>query len=97
MILLHCFMFVHGLCLVSHTPVCLQWVAEKQAEFQVNSMQLLYYQAPLSASLLLICIPFFEPVFGEHGIFAAWSFDALVSVIEGNTVQELKSVPSENF
>ena len=39
-----------------------QWVGEKQHEFQVNSMQLLFYQAPLSALLLLIVIPFVEPV-----------------------------------
>uniref|UniRef100_T1JNZ3 Sugar phosphate transporter domain-containing protein n=1 Tax=Strigamia maritima TaxID=126957 RepID=T1JNZ3_STRMM len=38
------------------------WVAEKQREFQVNSMQLLYYQGPLSSLLLLIIIPFFEPI-----------------------------------
>ena len=37
-------------------------MGEKQHEFQVNSMQLLFYQAPLSALLLLIVIPFVEPV-----------------------------------
>ena len=44
--------------------ICLsfQWVGETQHEYQINSMQLLFYQAPLSALLLLIVIPFVEPV-----------------------------------
>ena len=56
-----------------------QWVAEKQKEFQMNSMQLLYYQAPLSAGLLVCVVPFFEPVVGSGGIFGPWSHEALVS------------------
>ncbi|KAB0795488.1 hypothetical protein PPYR_12327 [Photinus pyralis] len=36
-------------------------VNSKQAEMQLNSMQLLFYQAPLSAFLLCLCIPFLEP------------------------------------
>ena len=58
-----------------------QWVGEKQHEFQVNSMQLLFYQAPMSATLLLFVIPFFEPVLGDRGIFASWSFEAIVSLL----------------
>ncbi|ELU15977.1 hypothetical protein CAPTEDRAFT_2643 [Capitella teleta] len=56
------------------------WVAEKQREHQVNSMQLLFYQAPLSATLLMLLVPFFEPVFGERGILAPWSLEALIMV-----------------
>ncbi|KAI0239852.1 Solute carrier family 35 member E3 [Lamellibrachia satsuma] len=56
------------------------WVAEKQQEFQVNSLQLLFYQAPLSATILMFVIPFFEPVFGDHGIFSAWSAEAIVMI-----------------
>ncbi|CAL1544238.1 unnamed protein product [Lymnaea stagnalis] len=56
------------------------WVGEKQHELQVNSMQLLYYQAPLSAFLLLFVIPFFEPLDAFHGVFFNWPFEALVSV-----------------
>ena len=56
-----------------------QWVGEKQQEFQVNSMQLLYYQAPLSATILMVVIPFFEPVTGTHGILSPWPVEAIVS------------------
>ncbi|GFR70906.1 solute carrier family 35 member E3 [Elysia marginata] len=56
------------------------WVGEKQSELQVNSMQLLYYQAPLSAFLLLFVIPFFEPLDAFHGVFFNWPFDALAAV-----------------
>lgn len=37
-------------------------VGEKQKEFELNSMQLLYYQAPLSALILLLPALYFEPV-----------------------------------
>lgn len=43
------------------------WVGEKQKEFQVNSMQLLFYQAPLSATLLLFVVPFVEPPWAPDG------------------------------
>ncbi|XP_041474266.1 solute carrier family 35 member E3-like isoform X1 [Lytechinus variegatus] len=54
------------------TSVYQVWVGRKQHEFQVNSMQLLYFQAPLSAFLLLFIIPFLEPVIGEGGLFSSW-------------------------
>ncbi|KAG8577920.1 hypothetical protein GDO81_010327 [Engystomops pustulosus] len=57
------------------------WVGAKQHELQVNSMQLLYYQAPLSSGMLLSVIPFFEPIVGDGGIFGPWSFTALVMVL----------------
>lgn len=41
-------------------------------------MQLLYYQAPMSSAMLLFIIPFFEPVFGEGGIFGPWTLSAVV-------------------
>lgn len=53
------------------------WIAEKQKEFGVNSMQLLYYQAPLSAIGVGLIIPFFEPVIGPGGLFGPWSAEAL--------------------
>lgn len=53
------------------------WVGEKQKEFNVNSMQLLYYQAPLSACFLAVVIPFFEPLTGEGGLFGPWSMAAI--------------------
>ncbi|XP_010880999.1 solute carrier family 35 member E3 [Esox lucius] len=57
------------------------WVGAKQHELQVNSMQLLYYQAPMSSAFLLTLVPFFEPLSGEGGIFGPWSFPALAMVM----------------
>ncbi|NXJ76589.1 S35E3 protein, partial [Trogon melanurus] len=57
------------------------WVGAKQHELQVNSMQLLYYQAPMSLAMLLFIIPFFEPVFGEGGIFGPWTLSAVIMVL----------------
>ncbi|XP_030632686.1 solute carrier family 35 member E3 isoform X2 [Chanos chanos] len=57
------------------------WVGAKQHELQVNSMQLLYYQAPMSSAFLLTLVPFFEPLTGEGGIFGPWSIKALVMVL----------------
>ncbi|KAK2101855.1 hypothetical protein P7K49_019522 [Saguinus oedipus] len=63
-----------------------KWVGAKQHELQVNSMQLLYYQAPMSSAMLLVAVPFFEPVFGDGGIFGPWSVSALSSQNFQNTV-----------
>ncbi|CAI9537190.1 unnamed protein product [Staurois parvus] len=57
------------------------WVGAKQHELQVNSMQLLYYQAPLSSAMMLAVVPFFEPVIGEGGIFGPWSPTAVIMVL----------------
>ncbi|KAK6488331.1 solute carrier family 35 member E3 [Huso huso] len=57
------------------------WVGAKQHELQVNSMQLLYYQAPMSSAILLPCVPFFEPFTGEGGVFGPWSVPALGMVL----------------
>ena len=47
-----------------------------------NSMQLLYYQAPLSALFVACVIPIFEPVFAAGGIFGTkWSLAAVVRVV----------------
>ena len=37
-----------------------QWIGAKQEEFNMSSMQILYYQAPFSFILLLILIPAYE-------------------------------------
>ncbi|XP_050414434.1 solute carrier family 35 member E3 isoform X2 [Patella vulgata] len=63
------------------TSIYQVWVGTKQNELQVNSMQLLYCQAPLSALLLMIVIPFFEPVFRFHGILYNWSLSTLCVVL----------------
>ena len=45
-------------------------------------MQLLYYQAPLSALLLALAIPFFEPVLGPGGIIGGpWLPETIVSLL----------------
>ncbi|KAK8774951.1 solute carrier family 35 member E3-like [Amblyomma americanum] len=50
------------------------WVGEKQKEFQVNSMQLLFYQAPLSALMLMVLVPFIEPPWAPGGfLYQSWS------------------------
>ncbi|KAM9772578.1 solute carrier family 35 member E3 [Syngnathus typhle] len=62
------------------------WVGTKQHELQVNSMQLLYYQAPLSSGFLTAVIPFFEPLTGDGGIFGPWSLPALMTVFFSGAV-----------
>ncbi|CAN9508507.1 unnamed protein product [Ophioblennius macclurei] len=62
------------------------WVGAKQHELQVNSMQLLYYQAPVSSGFLLCVVPLFEPLTGEGGIFGPWSLPALVTVLLSGVV-----------
>ncbi|PNJ63433.1 SLC35E3 isoform 3, partial [Pongo abelii] len=39
-------------------------------------------QAPMSSAMLLVAVPFFEPVFGEGGIFGPWSVSALSTRLE---------------
>lgn len=62
------------------------WVGTKQHELQVNSMQLLYYQAPMSSGFLLVLVPFFEPLTGAGGIFGPWSVPALVMVLTSGVI-----------
>ncbi|KAI3367069.1 hypothetical protein L3Q82_009269 [Scortum barcoo] len=62
------------------------WVGAKQHELQVNSMQLLYYQAPLSSGFLLCIVPLFEPLTGDGGIFGPWSLPALATVLFSGVV-----------
>ncbi|XP_029453090.1 solute carrier family 35 member E3 [Rhinatrema bivittatum] len=62
------------------------WVGAKQQELQVNSMQLLYYQAPMSSLLLLCVVPLFEPVYGEGGIFGPWSASAIILLLMSGVI-----------
>ena len=50
-------------------------VNQKQRTLQVNSLQLLLYQAPLSVMFLMPVILPTEPVFSER---AVWSYETLV-------------------
>ncbi|XP_076653321.1 solute carrier family 35 member E3-like [Halictus rubicundus] len=54
----------------------------KQKEFQMDPMQLLYYQAPLSAVLLVFVIPFLEPL--EQTFAKTWSpIDLMMVALSG--------------
>mmetsp|Transcript_13971 Transcript_13971/g.23091 ORF Transcript_13971/g.23091 Transcript_13971/m.23091 type:complete len:365 (+) Transcript_13971:193-1287(+) len=54
--------FIYAVLGVIVTSFYQVWVGTKQKELQVSSMQLLYYQAPLSAFMLLFVIPFLDNV-----------------------------------
>jgi len=44
-------------------------------------MQMLYYQAPLSAFFVACVIPIFEPVIADGGIFGTtWSIASVVRI-----------------
>lgn len=63
------------------------WVGEKQHELQLNSMQLLYYQAPLSACMLMLVIPFIEaPVYSIHGAMGHWDIHVLGAVFASGVI-----------
>nr|KAF7408979.1 hypothetical protein H0235_013831 [Vespula pensylvanica] len=57
-------------------------INRKQKEFQMDPMQLLYYQAPLSAIMLLVVVPLLEPV--EQTLSYNWTFwDIFMVVLSG--------------
>ncbi|XP_075751116.1 solute carrier family 35 member E3 isoform X1 [Rhipicephalus microplus] len=63
------------------------WVGEKQKEFQVNSMQLLFYQAPLSALMLVVLVPIVEPPWAPGGfLYQHWSWLHLMLVLSTGVV-----------
>ncbi|XP_076236571.1 solute carrier family 35 member E3-like [Calliopsis andreniformis] len=51
----------------------------KQKEFQMDPMQLLYYQAPLSAIMLFFIVPFLEPI--EETFARSWSPINIIMII----------------
>eukprot|EP00127_Corallochytrium_limacisporum_P005307 Clim_evm38s202 gene=Clim_evmTU38s202 len=44
------------------------WVGTKQKDLDMTSMQLLYYQAPISALMLVVAAPFFDQILGPEGL-----------------------------
>lgn len=54
-------------------------VNRKQKEFQMDPMQLLYYQAPLSSIMLFFIVPFLEPA--EQTFARSWSLVDINMVI----------------
>ncbi|XP_015187521.1 PREDICTED: solute carrier family 35 member E3-like [Polistes dominula] len=59
-------------------------INRKQKEFQMDPMQLLYYQAPLSAIMLLIVVPLLEPV--GQTLSYNWTFWDIFMVISSGIV-----------
>ncbi|CAK9817805.1 hypothetical protein ANTPLA_LOCUS9483 [Anthophora plagiata] len=60
-------------------------VNRKQRDFQMDPMQLLYYQAPLSAVMLFFVVPFLEPV--EQTFARSWSVvDIIMVVLSGGSL-----------
>ncbi|EGD77062.1 solute carrier family 35 member E3 [Salpingoeca rosetta] len=69
-------------CGVLVTSIYQIWVKTKQQDLEVSAFQLLFYQAPLSAGLLAVIIPFVEPPFEPYGVLAQeWSAPALLAVL----------------
>ena len=64
----------------------------KQREFQMDPMQLLYYQAPLSAVMLFFVVPFLEPV--EQTLTRSWSLIDLIMVILSGIIAFLVNLTS---
>ncbi|CAK9826763.1 Solute carrier family 35 member E3 [Anthophora retusa] len=54
-------------------------INRKQRDFQMDPMQLLYYQAPLSAVMLFFIVPFLEPV--EQTFARSWSVVDIIMVV----------------
>ncbi|KAI4480725.1 hypothetical protein M0802_014082 [Mischocyttarus mexicanus] len=59
-------------------------INRKQKEFQMDPMQLLYYQAPLSAIMLFIVVPLLEPV--GQTLNYNWTFWDIFMVISSGIV-----------
>ena len=57
-----------GIAGIISTSVYQIWVKTEQSSLQASSQQLLYYQAPVSACMLLCIIPFVEDVYGPEGL-----------------------------
>lgn len=75
---------VYGTLGVLVTSLYQVMVNRKQREFQMDPMQLLFYQAPLSTVMLLIVIPIFEPV--GQTFTHNWSLMDVVMVILSGVV-----------
>ncbi|CAG5101992.1 Similar to slc35e3: Solute carrier family 35 member E3 (Danio rerio) [Cotesia congregata] len=60
------------------------WINQKQKELQMDPMQLLYYQAPLSALMLLFIVPIVEPV--GSTLSHNWSIFDMVMVLFSSIV-----------
>jgi len=62
--------FIYAVCGILSTSFYQVWVKSRQQDLGLSPPQLLYYQAPISAILVFIVTPLFDPIFtptdGEH-------------------------------
>jgi len=57
------------------------WVKTRQQDLGLNSYQLLYYQAPLSAVVVLCLVPVFDQIYGSEGLLEySYSIPALFDI-----------------
>ncbi|XP_017877660.1 solute carrier family 35 member E3-like isoform X2 [Ceratina calcarata] len=70
-------------------------VNRKQREFQMDPMQLLYYQAPISAVLLFFVVPLLEPL--EQTFARGWSLIETALVLVSGIVTFLVNLTSYWF
>jgi solute carrier family 35, member E3 len=61
---------VYACCGVLSTSYYQLFVKSKQQDLGLDAFQLLYYQAPISAGLVLFVSPLFDSPFGENGYLA---------------------------
>eukprot|EP00042_Codosiga_hollandica_P023705 m.95489 g.95489 ORF g.95489 m.95489 type:complete len:220 (+) comp51291_c0_seq3:373-1032(+) len=63
------------------------WVKTVQKDLKLSAFQLLYYQAPVSATMLLAILPFVENLVGEGGVLhSPWTVDALLAVLSSSVL-----------
>jgi len=74
-------------CGVLSTSMYQLWVKSKQQDLGLNSYQLLYYQAPLSAAMVLGISLLSEPVFGNDGWLTGYVYSpGALAAIAGSAI-----------
>lgn len=75
---------LYALSAVGITAVYTVWVGAKQEEFNMSSMQILYYQSPLSFVLLLLLMPIYETYSSQIDLLRRFSnIQLLVFIFSG--------------
>lgn len=83
---------VHAMVGVLLTSLYQVMVNRKQREFQMDPMQLLYYQAPISAVLLFFVVPLMEPL--ERTFARSWSLIEITLVLLSGILTYLVNLTS---
>ena len=60
--------FIYAVCGILSTSFYQVWVKTRQQDLQLSPPQLLYYQAPISAIMVLCLTPIFDPIFSNPSI-----------------------------